>query len=411
MKRVVITGLGAVTPIGTTIKSYWDGIVNCRSGADLIQSFDTTNFPVHFACEARDFNPDDYFDKREQRRLDPFAQLGLVVSDEAIEDSGLDLQNDSLRQEIGCIFGTGIGGLHEIESTHSTLLEKGPRRVSPFLVPKMMTNAVGGQIAIRHGIQGPNFSVSSACASSSHAIITSYMVIRMGEAKAVVTGGSEAAITPLGLSGFCSAKALSRRNDDPATASRPFSLDRDGFVMGEGAGALVLEEYEHAKKRGASIYAEIVGIGMTDDAFHITAPSEDGGTAALCMTNALKHAGLTPENIDYINAHGTSTRYNDSCETQAIKKAFGDYAYKLAVSSNKSQTGHLLGASSAIEAIATVLGMQNSIVPATINYTTADPDCDLDYVPNTPRPMEIKYALSNSLGFGGHNGAIVFKKV
>lgn len=411
MRRVVITGMGALTPIGIGVPQFWDSVMACRSGADKIRSFDTTDFTVHFACEVTDYNPDDYFDRREARRIDPFSQYALVVAEEAIKDSGIVLDNDAIKRRVGCVFGTGIGGIHEIEASCEAYAKKGARRISPFLVPKMMVNAACGQIAIRHGIQGANFSASSACASAAHAIMIAYILIRSDEATAILAGGSEAAITPLGVGGFCSAKALSTRNDDPATASRPFCKDRDGFVMGEGAGALFLEEYEHAVKRGARIYAEVVGIGMTDDAHHITAPLPDGAQAKTCMENALQSAGIAPEAVNYINAHGTSTKFNDLSETNGIKSVFKDHAYQLAVSSTKSQTGHLLGASSAIEAVACVKAIDTQVAPPTINYLTPDPECDLDYVPNEPRPMAINYALSNSFGFGGHNATIIFGKV
>lgn len=410
MRRVAITGLGAITPIGVGAEAFWQGIVEGRSGGREIRSFDHSQFPVHFACEVIDFNPDPVIDKREQQRLDRFCQFALCVSDEAIADAALPLDAVG-RERVGCIFASGIGGIKEIEEVHTKLLEKGPRGVSPFLVPKMMTNAAAGQIAIKFGLRGPNFAATSACASGNHAIIVAYLLVKWGEADAMVAGGAEAAVTALGLGGFCSAKALSRRNDDPARASRPFCADRDGFVMGEGAGALLLEDYDQAVRRGARIYAEICGSGMTDDAYHITAPLGDGSMAAACMRNAVHSAGIRPEDIDYINAHGTSTDLNDSGETKAIKAVFGPHARKLAVSSTKSQIGHLLGASGAVEAVATALAIKHQIAPPTINYLTPDPECDLDYVPNEARPMPIRHALSNSFGFGGHNATLTFRKV
>ena len=408
MRRVAITGLGAVTPIGCDRVKFWEGILECRSGAGPIQGFDHTEFKVHFACEARDFEPERHFTPKEVRRLDRFAQFAIVVAREALEDSGLSLEEiDPFR--IGCIFASGIGGLQEIETVHSNLVKRGPRAVSPFLVPKMMTNAASGEIAIRLGLRGVNFAVTSACASGTHAIGTAFLLLRAGFADVIIAGGSEAAVTPLGISGFSQAKALSTRNDDPEHASRPFSADRDGFVVGEGAGALVMEDYDRAVARGAKIYAEVVGVGMTDDAYHITAPLPNGECAAECMRQAIRGAGIEPHEVDYINAHGTSTPFNDAGETKAIKNVFGEHAYKLAVSSTKSQIGHLLGASGAVEAVATSLAIENQIAPPTINYTTPDPECDLDYVPNSPRKMPIRYALSNSFGFGGHNATIVIK--
>lgn len=408
MARVAITGLGAITPIGIGADAFWKGILECRSGAATIEGFDHSGFPVHFACQVRDFNPDTWCDRREQQRLDRFCQLALGVAGEAFADSRLDIaREDPVR--IGCVFASGIGGIQEIEDVHTRFIERGPRGISPFLVPKMMTNAAAGQIAIKFGVKGPNFCVTSACASGNHAIITAYLLVKTGEAVAILAGGAEAAISHLGLGGFCSAKALSRRNDDPAGASRPFSADRDGFVVGEGAGALLLEDLDHAVARGATVYAEITGIGMTDDAYHITAPLPEGDMAAACMRNALAGAGIAPSDVDYINAHGTSTEFNDICETRAIKAVFGAHARRLAVSSTKSQIGHLLGASGAVEAVATSLAIRHQIAPPTINYTVPDPECDLDYVPNAPRPMRIRYALSNSFGFGGHNSTVLFK--
>ncbi|HNR99502.1 MAG TPA: beta-ketoacyl-ACP synthase II [Planctomycetota bacterium] len=410
MRRVAITGLGAITPIGIGVEAFWRGVVESRSGGREIRSFDHSQFPVHFACEVIDFDPDPVIDKREQQRLDRFCQFALCVSDEALKDAALPLEAVG-RERVGCVFASGIGGIKEIEEVHTKLLEKGPRGVSPFLVPKMMTNAAAGQIAIKFGLRGPNFAVTSACASGNHAIVVAYLLVKWGEADVVVTGGAEAAVTALGLGGFCSAKALSRRNDDPGRASRPFCADRDGFVMGEGAGALVLEDYDQAARRGARIYAEVCGSGMTDDAYHITAPLPDGTMAAACMRDAVQSAGIRLEDVDYINAHGTSTDFNDSGETKAIKAVFGPHAYKLAVSSTKSQIGHLLGASGAVEAVATALAIKHQIAPPTINYVTPDPECDLDYVPNKARPMPIRHALSNSFGFGGHNATLAFRRV
>jgi 3-oxoacyl-[acyl-carrier-protein] synthase II len=409
MGRVAVTGLGAVTPIGTGCPSFWQGILAGRSGAATIEGFDHSACKVHFACQVRDFDADRFLSKKEQRRLDRFCHFAIAVAAEALGDSGLDRDRPD-PYTVGCIFASGIGGLQEIENEHGALIARGPRGVSPFLVPKMMTNAAAGEIAIRFGLRGPNFCVTSACASGNHAIGAGYLLVKTGAALAILAGGSEAAITPLGVSGFSQAKALSTRNDDPARASRPFSADRDGFVMGEGAGALVLEDYDHAVARGARIYAELVGVGMTDDAHHITAPDPEGDSQAACMRFAVASAGIQPAQVDYINAHGTSTPFNDVGETKAIKKVFGEHAYRLTVSSTKSQIGHLLGASGAVEGVATVLAIEHQIAPPTINYGTPDPACDLDYVPNAARPMQIAYALSNSFGFGGHNAAVLFAR-
>ena len=408
--RVAVTGLGALTPIGANHPAFWQGIMEGRSGAAPIEGFDTSAFKVHFACQVRGFNPDSVLTKKAQRRLDRYCHFAIAVANEAFKDSGFPRETAD-PFSVGCIFASGIGGLQEIENEHTAIMQKGPRGVSPFLVPKMMCNAAAGEIAIHFGLKGPNFAVVSACASANHAIGVAFMLVGSGTAVAMLAGGSEAAITPLGLAGFTQAKALSTRNEDPPRASRPFSADRDGFVMGEGAGAILLEDMDHARRRGATIYAEVVGIGMTDDAYHITAPDPDGASQAMCMQRAIECAGIRPDQVDYINAHGTSTPFDDAGETRAIKRVFGPHAYKLAISSTKSQIGHLLGASGAVEAVATVLAITHQIAPPTINYDHPDPECDLDYVPNVPRPMPIRYAVSNNFGFGGHNAAVAFGKV
>jgi 3-oxoacyl-[acyl-carrier-protein] synthase II len=406
-RRVVATGLGAVTPIGCDIEKLWNGIVTCRSGVDTISSFDHGDFPVHIAAEVRDFDPAAFISPKEVRHLDRFVQFALAAAQEAVTDSGLDLEAED-RGRIGCIWASGIGGLHEIESTHRVLLEKGPRRVNPYFIPKLMINAAAGQIAIRFGIQGANFAVTSACASGQHAIGLAFRAIQYGDADIVITGGSEATITPLGVAGFCAVRALSQRNDDPRTASRPFNLDRDGFVVGEGAGGLVLEELEHARRRGAKIYGEVEGLGMTDDGYHISAPLSEGSEAARAIRLALKEAGMPLESVDYVNAHGTSTPLNDVMETRAIRSAFGAHASRLLVSSTKSQIGHLLGASGAVESVVTLLALHHQVAPPTINYLVPDPECDLDYVANEPRQAVLRHAISNSFGFGGHNVTILF---
>ena len=408
-RRVVVTGLGAVTPIGTGLAKFWDAILSCQSGAGVIQAFDTEAFPVHIGCEVDDLDLTEYFDVKEARNLDRFSHFALVAAQQALDDSGIDLDGMD-RTRVGCIWASGIGAILEFEQQHKNYLERGPRRISPFFIPKLMVNAAPGQIAIRFKIRGPNYVVASACASAQHAIGLAFRAVKCGDAEVVITGGSEATVSPMGLGGFCALRALSKRNDDPKAASRPFSLDRDGFVMGEGGGSLILEEYEHAKARGARIYGEISGLGMTDDGHHISAPVPEGTNAARGIELALREAELNVEDVDYVNAHGTSTALNDVMETRAIRTAFGDHADKLMVSSTKSQIGHLLGASGAVEAVAVFLGLHHQIAPPTINYVTPDPECDLDYVPNEPREATIRAAISNSFGFGGHNVTLVFLK-
>jgi 3-oxoacyl-[acyl-carrier-protein] synthase II len=407
-RRVVITGLGAVTPLGCSVERFWDRLLSGSSGIDTIACFDTSQYEVHFGGICREFQPEDYIDRREVKRLDRFAQMAVAAAKHAASDSGLDFQRlNPLR--VGVVVGSGIGGLAEIEDQYSRLIEKGPSKVSAFTVPKLMSNAAAGNISIAFNAQGPNTSVSTACASASHAMGDALAAIQRGDAEVMFTGGSEAALTPLGLAAFSAMKALSTRNEAPARASRPFDRQRDGFVMGEGAGVIVIEELEHARQRGARIYAELMSVGSTGDALHITQPAEDGHGAVMAMTLAIQKAGLNPTEIDYINAHGTSTPLGDLAETVAIKRVLGAHARKVAVSSTKSSIGHLLGASGGVEIIATVLGMTNGVAPPTINLEDPDPDCDLDYVPNQPRDMKIRVALSNSFGFGGHNACVCIK--
>ncbi len=410
-RRVVVTGIGAVTPVGTGVPKFWDNLVKGVSGIDLIQEFDPDEFglSVKIAGEIRDFDPLKFMDKKEAQRLSRFVQYAVAASEEAIQDSGIKEGGyDPLK--IGVIIGTGIGGLRDIEKEHSVITQKGARRVSPFFIPYGISNMGAGYVAIRHGFKGPNYCVVSACATGNHAIGDAFRLIQCGDIDAAIAGGTEAAITPLGVAGFAVMRALSTRNDEPQKASRPFDKGRDGFVMGEGAGILVLEEYEHAKKRGAKIYAELVGYGATDDAYHITAPHECGEGAYECMDLALRDAGLKPEEVDYINAHGTSTPLNDKIETLAIKQLFGDHAYKLKVSSIKSMIGHLLGAAGAVEAVAAVKTIETGVIPPTINLEEPDEGCDLDYVPNESVKADVKVVLSNSFGFGGTNACLVFKK-
>lgn len=408
-KRVVITGVGIISPIGLTKEEFTKSLKEGISGVDYITLFDTSQYPVKIAAEVKNFVPENYIDKKKVRRMDRFCQFAFAAAKNAIEDAGLNLERED-KSRIGVVIGSGIGGISTIEKEMEVLLTKGPSRISPFLIPMEIINMAAGEIAIGYGFTGPNYGVTSACASSNHAIGDALRLLRYGDADVIITGGTEAAITPLGLAGFCAAKALSERNDEPKKASRPFDKNRDGFVMGEGAAIFILETLEHALKRNAKIYAELAGYGATDDAYHITAPREDGTTQAMCMKLAIQDAGLSLEDINYINAHGTSTQLNDKYETLAIKKLFGDLAYKIPISSTKSMTGHLLGAAGAIELAAILMCIQNNFIHPTINYETFDPECDLDYVPNTAREYKINAALSNSFGFGGHNAAIVVKR-
>lgn len=408
-RRVVVTGMGCITPVGSGKEKFWNSLISGISGIDYITRFDTADFTTKVAGEVKDFNPEEYIDKREAKRMDRFTQFAVAASKMAVEDASLDV-NKINAERFGVVLGSGIGGMETLEEQSQKLFEKGPKRVSPLFIPMMISNIGSGQVSITLGAKGPNQTVVTACASATNAIGEAFRMIQNSDADLMITGGTEASITPLSIAGFCSMKAMSTNNDNPKSASRPFDANRDGFVMGEGAGIILIEELEHALKRGAHIYGEIVGYGTSADAYHITAPAPNGEGGARAMTNALKDAGIEYDKIDYINAHGTSTPYNDEFETAAIKSVFKDHAYKLAVSSTKSMTGHLLGAAGGIEAIASILSIKESIIPPTINYETPDPKCDLDYVPNVAKKREVNYALSNSLGFGGHNATVIFKK-
>ncbi len=410
-RRVVITGVGAMTPLGLDLTTTWDNLVAGKSSARTIDRFDVSHHSCKFACEVQGmFDVTQYIEKLEARRMDPFTQFMVVAASEAMQQSGLDMSVEDPTRA-GVILGTGIGGINEIEDGKATLIAKNARRISPFFIPKLMSNALAGQVALRFNMQGTCFATSSACASSSHAIGLAFRTIQWGEAEIMVTGGSEASTTPLSLAGFCSLKAVSTRNDDPQRASRPFDRDRDGFVMGEGAGALVFEEYEHAKARGANIIAEVKGYGSTDDAYHITAPAENGNGPTRAMEIAVKDAGIRPDQVGYVNAHGTSTSLNDRVETLSIKRVFGDHAKKLQVSSTKSMIGHLLGASGAVELVFSAKALQVGVLPPTINYENPDPELDLDYIPNEARESQVDYAISNSLGFGGHNTCLAIGRI
>ncbi len=415
LKRVVVTGLGAVTPVGNNPEETWKNLVDGVSGAAPITLFDASNFKTQFACEVKDFKPAEYIDRKELRKMDRYAQLAMVAAIQAVNDSGMDLENVD-KNRIGVIFGVGIGGIKTFEEEvgyYATHKENGPK-FNPFFIPKMIADIAAGQISIHYGFHGPNFATTSACASSTNALADAFNLIRLGKADAIVSGGAEAAITESGVGGFNAMHALSTRNDDPEHASRPFSASRDGFIMGEGSGCLVLEELEHAKARGAKIYAEMVGAGMSADAYHITASHPEGLGACLVMKNALEDAGMQPSDIDYINVHGTSTPVGDISEAKAIKQVFGEAAYKLNISSTKSMTGHLLGAAGAVEAMASVLAVKNDIVPPTINHDDNDRDenidYDLNYTFNKAEKREVRAALSNTFGFGGHNACVIFKK-
>jgi 3-oxoacyl-[acyl-carrier-protein] synthase II len=408
-RRVVVTGVGLVTPVGNTVEATWSALMQGRSGVDNIKKFDVEKFPVRFAAEVKDFDPLDFIEKKEARKMGAFIHYAIAASDEALRDSGLSITDENA-EAVGTYISSGIGDFWAIEREHSKLLNEGPHRVSPFFIPSAIVNLAAGQVSIRHGAKGPNSATATACSAGAHAIGDSFRIIERGDADVMICGGAESAITPMSVAGFAAMRALSTRNDDPQHASRPFERDRNGFVIGEGAGLVILEELETARRRGAKIYAEMVGYGMTADAFHITMPDETGSGAIRVMQKALKDAGVEPEKVDYINAHGTSTPYNDKFETAAIKKTFGEHAYRLAVSSTKSMTGHLLGAAGGIEGVFSVLAIHHKVVPPTINYVNPDPECDLDYVPNEPRELDVTYALSNSFGFGGTNAALLFKK-
>lgn len=412
LKRVVVTGLGAVTPLGNSVNDYWNNLINGVSGAALITRFDASKFKTRFACEVKGFNPEDYFDKKEARKLDAYSQYGIAASVQAFADSGLDAEGID-RNEIGVIWGSGIGGLDTFQTeTFAFAKGDGTPRFNPFFIPKMIADICSGHISMRFGLRGPNFTTVSACASSTNAMIDAFNYIRLGKANAIITGGSEAAINESGIGGFNACQAMSTRNDDPKTASRPYDKDRDGFVLGEGGAAIILEELDHALARGAKIYAEIIGGGMSADAHHITAPHPEGLGANLVMTRALKDAGIQPSDVDYINTHGTSTPLGDTAELKAIVSVFGPHAYNLNISSTKSMTGHLLGAAGAIEGIAAILAVQNNIIPPTINHFTADADVDpkLNLTLNKKQERIVNVAISNTFGFGGHNAAVVIKK-
>jgi len=414
-RRVVITGLGLVTPVGNTVEDTWTALMDGRSGADYIKKFDTEKFSVKFACEVKDFDPLTFIAKKEARKMGAFIHYAIAASVEALADSGIKMTEegkfpDDISENAGTYISSGIGDFWAIEREHSKLLDHGPDRVSPFFIVSAIVNLAAGQVSIRFGAKGPNSATATACAAGAHAIGDSFKIIQRGDADLMICGGAESAITPMSVAGFSAMRALSTNNDDPVHASRPFERDRDGFVIGEGAGIMILEELEAAKNRGAKIYAEIVGYGIAADAFHLTMPDETGSGARRVMQRTLKDAGISPEQVGYINAHGTSTPYNDKFETLAIKNTFGEHAYKLAVSSTKSMTGHLLGAAGGIEAVFSALAIHRKVLPPTINYFNSDPDCDLDYIPNEPRPAEVEYVLSNSFGFGGTNAALMFKR-
>ncbi|WP_172252757.1 beta-ketoacyl-ACP synthase II [Saccharibacillus deserti] len=406
--RVVVTGMGVVTSLGKDVETFWNSLLAGKSGISKIESFDVSEYPTQIAAEIHDFNPEDYVERKEARKMDRYVQFAYAASTQALENSGLKIGDTVEAERIGVIVGSGIGGLGTWEDQFTTLLQKGPKRVSPFFIPMMIANMGSGDVSIKLGAKGPNTSVVTACATGTHSIGDSFKLIARGDADAMICGGAEATIRPTGLAGFCAMRAMSTRNEDPSKASRPFDKDRDGFIMGEGAGVFVLESLEHAQARGAHIYAEVVGYGLSADAHHMTDPDPDG--AARCMKMALKSANLQPEDLDYINAHGTSTPAGDLSETKAVKMALGDHAYKVAVSSTKSMTGHLLGAAGGVEAVICALSLDNQIMAPTINIENQDEACDLDYVPNTARKADLKVVMSNSFGFGGHNASVILKK-
>ncbi|WP_157261220.1 beta-ketoacyl-ACP synthase II [Paenibacillus wynnii] len=406
--RVVVTGMGVVTSLGKDLETFWDNLMNGKSGVSLVEAFDVSDYTTQIASSVKDFDAEERFGRKEARKMDRFVQFAVAAGEEALKDSGLTIGEDIDAERIGVSVGSGIGGLGTWEDQHNLLLEKGPKRVSPFFIPMMIANMGSGQLSINLGAKGPNTTQVTACATGSHSIGESYRFIQRGDADAMICGGAEATIRPTGMAGFCAMRAMSTRNEEPEKASRPFDVDRDGFVMGEGAGILVLESLEHAEKRGARIYAEVIGYGLSGDAHHMTEPDPDG--AARCMKMAIRDAGITPEEIDYINAHGTSTPVGDRSETIAVKKALGDHAYKVAISSTKSMTGHLLGAAGGVEAIICGLSLQKGMIAPTINLDNQDPECDLDYVPNVPRKADLNIVMSNSFGFGGHNATVILKK-
>jgi 3-oxoacyl-[acyl-carrier-protein] synthase II len=410
MRRVVVTGVGVISALGIGVVKNWDALTKGESGIGLITKFDASGFPTRIAGEVKDFNAEEYMPQKEARKMDLFIQYALAAAEEAMQDSGLQITEENA-ERVGVLVGAGLGGLPSIEKYHEAMLNGGYKKISPFFIPMLIINLAPGQISMRFGAKGPNVSSVSACATGTHSIGDAYHMIRRGDADAMIAGGTESTITALGVGGFNVMRALSTRNDDPQAASRPFEKNRDGFIMAEGAGIVVMEEYEAAKKRGARIYGEVAGYGLSADAHHLTAPAPGGEGAARCIKMALNNAGVTPEEVDYINAHGTSTPFNDLYETMAIKTVFGGHADKLMVSSTKSMTGHALGAAGGIEAVYSLLAMQNAVVPPTINYEEPDPECDLDYVPNTARQAEVRMAMSNSFGFGGTNASLLFRKV
>ncbi len=409
LKRVVVTGVGVISSVGKTAPESWESIKNGKSGISKITRFDVSEYTAKIAGEVKEYDPLNYFDRKDARKFDPYIQYALIAAEEAVKDSNLNLEGIN-KERAGVYIGSGIGGISTIEKNNEIILTRGPSRVSPFFLPSSLANLATGQVSIKFGFKGPNFANVTACAASTHSVGDSFKIIQRGDADVMVAGGAEYPITPLGISGFAIMKALSTRNDEPEKASRPFDKGRDGFVAAEGAGVVILESLEHAIKRGARIYGEIVGYGYTGDAFHMTAPDPDGEGAVRTMKMAIKDAQVSPQEIDYINAHGTSTPLNDKIETQAIKKVFGDHAHNISISSSKSMTGHMLGATGAVEAIVSIFALNNSLVPPTINYETPDDECDLNYTPNVAVQKDLRYALSNSFGFGGTNGSLIFKK-
>jgi len=406
--RVVVTGMGAVTALGHDLETFWGNLTQGKSGVSKIESFDVSEYPTQIAASVKDFNPEDYMDRKEARKMDRFVQFAVAAATTALKDSGLNIAEQTDPERVGVMIGSGIGGLGTWEDQHNILLQKGPKRVSPFFIPMMIANMASGHVSILFGAKGPNSTAVTACATGTHSIGDSYKLIQRGDADVMICGGAEATIRPTGLAGFCSMRAMSTRNDEPEKASRPFDAERDGFVMGEGSGILILESLEHAQKRGAKIYAEVIGYGLSGDAHHMTEPDPNGPER--CMKMAIRDAGIDASEVDYINAHGTSTPVGDRSETIAIKRALGDHASKVAVSSTKSMTGHLLGAAGGVEAVICGLTLKNGVIPPTINLEHPDPECDLDYVPNVARQADVKVAMSNSFGFGGHNATIILKK-
>jgi len=409
-RRVVVTGLGTVSPVGHDVKTSWENILAGKSGIAPIEHYDAADFSVRFGGTITNFDPEGLISTKDAKKMDMFIQYGIVAAAEAFADSGLEITDEN-SERVGVAIGSGIGGIGVIEKNYQTILDRGPRKVSPFLIPASIINMISGHVSIRYGLKGPNIAIVTACATATHSIGDAARIIEYGDADVMLAGGAERAATPSSMAGFAAARALSTRNDDPETASRPWDKERDGFVLSDGAGVVVLEEYEHAKKRGANIYAEVIGFGMSGDAYHMTSPSEGGDGAKRCMQYAMRNASINSDKIDYINAHGTSTPAGDRAEVYAVKGAFGDHAGKIAMSSTKSMTGHLLGAAGGVEAIYTALAIRDQVAPPTINITTPDPECDLDFVPDTAREMKIDVALSNSFGFGGTNGTLVFRKI